>query len=331
MRALAATLLLLASCHAPPQEDRAPHLPALELQPWSVVSLGSAQDAGMPHLNCFDERCERARAEGVRAPVAALAVVGEYDWYLIDATPDLPEQVHRLGSLPAGILLTHAHIGHYSGLMYLGKEGMHARGMPVWCSSAMAEFLSANAPWSQLVELGNVELRVFDDGRWQDNCFPLEPGLAATALRVPHRDEFADTWAFSVSHALSSELPRPVLYLPDIDRWEDWQLDVVEVARQHAAVVVDATFWDDGELGGRDMSAIPHPRVRATMDLLQPLVDAGDCEVVFTHLNHTNPLWDPRSSEATQMRARGFRCTWPDGWSFALRDPEVVRAKATTR
>ena len=324
-RTCALAALLLAACGAPHTRDIGALDERFAPRPWTVVSLGSAQDAGMPHLGCFAETCEQARATGTRAAVASLAIVGEEDWYLVDATPDLPEQVHRMGSLPSGVLLTHAHIGHYSGLMFLGKEGMHARGMPVWCSSAMADFLRGNAPWSQLVTLGNIDLRPFDDGRWEGECFPLASGLAVTALRVPHRDEFADTWAFSISHALSAELPRPVLYLPDIDRWEDWEMDIVEVAGRHAAVVVDATFWDDGELGGRDMSGIPHPRVRATMDLLQPLVDAGTCEVVFTHLNHTNPLWDPGSPEALELRRRGFRCTWPDGWRYALRDS--VRAR----
>ena len=310
---------LLVACAGPLTQPTTRPAPESAPQPWTVLSLGSAQDAGMPHLGCFAEICAQARADGLHAPVASLAIVGEQGWYLVDATPDLPAQVHRMGSLPRGILLTHAHIGHYTGLMYLGKEGMHAQNMPVWCSAAMAEFLSKNAPWSQLVALGNLELRVFDDGRWEGNCFPLESGLAVTALRVPHRDEFADTWAFSISHALSSELPRPVLYLPDIDRWQDWSEDIVALADWHSAVVVDGTFWDDGELGGRDMSAIPHPRARATMDLLQAVVDAGECEVVFTHLNHSNPLWNPQSPAYAELTRRGFHCTWPDGWSFALR------------
>lgn len=284
------------------------------------MSLGSAQDAGMPHIGCSEGACAQARATGVHAQVASLAIVGEEGWYLVDATPDLPAQVHRMGSLPRAVLLTHAHIGHYSGLMYLGKEGMHAQGLPVWCSQKMADFLSANAPWSQLVELGNVELKVFHDGDEVQGTIFLESGLAASPLKVPHRDEYADTWAFSISHALSSELPRPVLYLPDIDSWEQWDAGLLETAAWHSAVVLDATFWDDGELGNRDMSAIPHPRVRQTMDLLQPLVDAGECEVVFTHLNHSNPLWDPQSAEAQELRRRGFLVTWPDGWSFPLRD-----------
>ncbi len=304
-------LFLLAACAAPQNdEDRA----VLE-----VRSLGSAQDAGMPHLNCFAETCVQARANGVHASVAALAVVGYEGWYLIDATPDLPTQIHEMGSMPSAILLTHAHIGHYTGLMFLGREGMNAKAMPVYCSAAMANFLSTNAPWSQLVELGNIELRGFGHPLYGENVVELEERLLATAIPAPHRDEFADTHGFMFAHAFSSSKPRPVLYLPDIDSWSAWDEDLLTVARDAAAIVVDGTFWDDNELGGRDMSAIPHPRVRETMDLLQEIVDAGECEVVFTHLNHSNPLWNPASPEAAELARRGYKVTWPNGWRTSLR------------
>ncbi|MDA1259098.1 MAG: MBL fold metallo-hydrolase [Planctomycetota bacterium] len=289
-RAIAAFVLLAAGCAA---EFPNP-------MPQSIVVLGTAQDAGRPHIGCAKACCVTAAAQGQHERVASLALRSRRDaWWLVDATPDLPAQVRAMGSLPSGILLTHAHIGHYTGLMYLGREGLNARGMPVHCSEAMAEFLRENAPWDQLVRLGNVELRPFRSG---ERIVLDGERLSVEAIRVPHRDEYADTHAFGIR----VEYLQPLLYLPDLDRWEDWERDLGDVAAAYPLWLVDGSFFSGDELGGRDMSVIPHPPVVTTMDLLEERVRAGRLEVWFTHLNHTNPLWDPESAAAHETARRGF-------------------------
>lgn len=255
---------------------------------WHVISLGAAQDAGYPHLGCFKACCARARAEGRREAVASLAIVGQRGWWLVDATPDLPAQVHAMGSLPRGILLTHAHIGHYSGLMYLGREGMNARGMPVHASRAMARFLNENAPWDQLVRLGNIELVPFESGA----SVELDPQFEVRAHAVPHRNEYADTHAFAIG---------AMLYVPDIDRWEDWP----SPWSAYDTLVVDGTFFNGEELPGRDLREIPHPSVEHTLQLSRAAATRGT--LWFTHLNHTNPLWDERSAAAREVSRLGGR------------------------
>ena len=204
---------------------------------------------------------------------------------MIDATPALPEQLARLGGLD-GILLTHAHMGHYTGLVWLGREGMGARSMPLYVRPKLAAFLRSNGPWSQLVRLGNVELREVESVTLGD--------LRATAVPVPHRDEFSETVAWHI------EGPRrSALYLPDIDGWDGWPLEDW-VSRVDVAWL-DGTFWADGELA-RDMSEVPHPRVTDTLARLPPELRA---RVRFIHLNHTNPLLDPGSAEAAQVAAAG--------------------------
>ncbi len=269
----------------------------------------------MPHIGCDKENCTRAREHGEAARVAAVAVQGRSGWWLLDATPDLPAQIHDMGSMPRGIFLTHAHIGHYTGLMYLGREGLGAHGMPVWCSARMEAFLRNNEPWSQLVELGQIELHVFRT----DQPVALEEGLQLTAIEVPHRDEFSDTHAFHVEHADGGSL----LFLPDIDRWSKWNLSLIDFLRPGAHLLLDATFYSAGELPNRDPAEIPHPLVQNTMDLLQPTLDAwpnledsspskplatvlGPPRIRFIHLNHSNPLWDHAGPEARDLRRRGY-------------------------
>lgn len=282
--------LLLSACGMPlvaPQTKST--LPA-----GAIEVLGVAQDGGRPQLGCLKDCCRELAPEDAEA-VASLAVMGDHTWVLVDATPDLPEQVAAVGSLPGAIVLTHAHIGHYLGLAFLGREALGAEGLPVYCSPRMAEFLSAHGPWSQLVALGNMELRIFQDGE------VLEPvqGVQLKPWSVPHRDEFSDTFGFSFTTSAVS-----LFYLPDIDHWDAWP-HLERVAKEHQVLLLDGTFYDDQELPGRDMSLIPHPRVPDSMARLQGAVEDG-VAVLFLHLNHTNPLWDWESSQMQTLQRRGF-------------------------
>ncbi len=315
MRAFLYGILLgAAACAAP----RSPAVPPRGV--WSLRVLGAAQDGGVPQLGCTAAVCVQAHRHRVPADrVAALAVVApDGRWWLIDATPDLPAQVGAMGRLPEAILLTHAHIGHYTGLMFLGREAADTRGMPVRCSPAMADFLRGNAPWSQLVKLGEIELRPFQSGK----PFELAAGLTVTPWEVPHRNEFADTHAFRIER----EGGLSVLYLPDIDRWEPWDRDLAQVARGTDLLFLDGTFFSDAELPGRDRSTIPHPDVTETMDLLEEVVAATGNRVVFTHLNHTNPLWIPGSRANAELRRRGFTTAIRET-VFPLAPPRPAKAR----
>lgn len=289
MKPLPLLLLALAACAAPRFGPSPATLPE-----GAIEILGVAQDGGRPQLGCVKDCCIGMKPEDAE-PVASLAVMGEQGWLLVDATPDLPEQVRAVGSLPDAIVLTHAHIGHYLGLAFLGREALGAQGLPVWCSARMAEYLKGHGPWSQLVELGNIELQVFT----ADLPFEPVPGVRCVAKAVPHRDEFSDTYGFSFTTSVTR-----AFYLPDIDAWDAWPA-FAEVAASHEVLLLDGTFHDDGELPGRDMRLIPHPRVPDTMARLQAAVDAG-LQVWFVHLNHTNPLWDPASAESREVIRRGF-------------------------
>lgn len=258
-----------------------------------IQILGVAQDGGRPQLGCKKPCCLNAKEA---EPIAALRVQSGTHWVLVDASPDMAIQISSVGSMPSAIVLTHAHIGHYTGLMQLGHEVMGALHIPVWCSARMATFLRENGPWSQLVALGNIELHEFQD----DVVFSPIPGVTFHPRAVPHRDEYSDTFGFSIEVDGVK-----TLYIPDIDSWETWG-QLTSLARRHDVAILDATFYNDSELPGRDMSSIPHPRVPQTMELLQPLVHRGVLRVMFTHLNHTNPLWMPSSAASKNVRSRGF-------------------------
>lgn len=250
-----------------------------------ALLVGSAQDGGVPQAGCHCTSCDAARRDPAqRRLVAGLALIDRRagaSW-LIDATPHFPAQLDRLtnyapGCPLAGIILTHAHIGHYTGLIHLGREVMGATGLPLYTTAQMAAFLRANGPWSQLVALGNVALRELAPGMPAQ----LSPDLAIRPLAVPHRAEFSDTVAL-----LAHGPRRRIFYCPDIDRWEQWDHALPSLLGATDIALLDGTFFSDGELPGRDMAEIPHPPVQQTVAMLAGSgISAG-----FIHLNHSNPL-----------------------------------------
>ncbi len=248
---------------------------------WELVVLGIAQDGGMPHPGCTKSPCADVRAgKRLAEKVSCLGLLNRELGlaYMIDATPDFPAQLHALTGreAPDGIFLTHAHIGHYTGLMVLGKEAMAAKGVPVYGTSRMTEFLTRNGPWSLLVENKYIELRTLAPGR----AVELAGGLRVTPMLVPHRDEFTDTVGFLI------EGPRAkALFIPDIDKWEKWDRSIRELADQVDYVLLDGTFASTDELPGRDIAQVPHPLMSETRALLE----GSRAKLWFIHVNHSNP------------------------------------------
>jgi pyrroloquinoline quinone biosynthesis protein B len=283
--------------------------------PPRIVVLGTVQDGGMPQTGCDCSNCSAARKNPALARhVASLAIhvpkTGHV--YLVDATPDIAaqiEEIHTFHAHPAGkvdrepvdgVLLTHAHIGHYLGLAHFGFESLNTQGIPTWVSPRMAEYLRTNGPWSQLVRLGNITLKEIQPGQ----PFELEEGITVKAFPVPHRDEYTDTLAFLIRGP-----HKTLLYVPDTDSWKTWSRPLTDVLSEEKVdyALLDATFYSPDELPDRDVSKIKHPLITVSMDLLEPLVKSGKLRVWFTHLNHSNPALDAGGAARKAIEARGFR------------------------
>jgi pyrroloquinoline quinone biosynthesis protein B len=274
--------------------------------------LGTAQDGGIPQIGCYCPNCDRARRDPRLARLIAslaLADLEERKLFIIDASPDIRLQVDRaLGMFPppvssltdilAGVLLTHAHIGHYTGLMFFGYESMAARHVPVFCSSRMAKFLATNGPWSQLIRLENISLRIFKPGE----NIRLTPSLTAIPIPVPHRNEYTDTFGFTITGPA-----RSLLYIPDIQSWGAWWQHLEQALRTVDVALLDGTFFGPEDLPGRDMTEIGHPLVLDTIRRMKSVPAANRAAVLFTHLNHTHPALDPAGKARRVIEESGAR------------------------
>ncbi len=300
---MALFLFLVFSCNSPQEYHRTKHPVD---QPYLVV-LGVAQDAGYPQAGQRDEF--RLIEEGKRKKqhTVSLCLVDPVSKkrYLFDATPDFREQLEMADkfSTPTlypydGIFLTHAHIGHYTGLMHIGFEAMGASAVPVYAMPRMKNFLGTNGPWSQLVNFKNIVIQSLQDS----TTVELPSSIKVMPFTVPHRDEYSETVGFKITVN-----GKHMVFIPDIDKWETWDVDIREVVKENDYILIDASFYKDGELPGRDMSKIPHPFTTESMELLKDLSPNDKGKVYFIHINHSNPILDEKSKEHREVFDLGFK------------------------
>ena len=280
-----------------------------------VTLLGTAQDGGRPQPGCQRPCCTGLGPEDIRHPVS-LGITDEAGrGHLIEATRALGEQLNIWEHPPLNsVILTHAHFGHVDGLGLFGRETLNARGLELYASTSMLSLIEQTPQWSLMVEQGVFSAVPTAAGRLHS----LSPDVQLEAVQVPHRAELSDMHAFVVRGPNQS-----VLFLPDHDRWDD------TLAHHHVSSIrewlsalrvdialVDGTFWSANELSGRRQDEVPHPTVSETLERLGPRVE-GDPDIVFIHLNHTNPLHEPSSPEHQTVIDMGWT-VGEQGMTFTL-------------
>ena len=284
---------LVAEPKAPP-DDR----------PYAVV-LGIAQDGGYPHAGCVKLCCKDLWDNKTiyREKVSSIAIIDprtRLAW-IIDATPDFHEQLHTVtqkhSARLAGIFITHAHIGHYTGLMHLGREVMGAKNITVYAMPRMKRFLEKNGPWNQLVELNNIQLDPIKDQKE----IILGKQLIIAPFRVPHRAEYSETGGFTIIGPNES-----MIYIPDIDKWDRWEHNISLWIEQHSYALLDGTFYSIGELPDRSMDEIPHPFILESIHHFMDLLDRDRRKIYFIHFNHTNPAIQKISAVTKSIIKEGY-------------------------
>jgi len=274
----------------------------------SLVILGTVQDAGSPHIACKKECCKELFVNpDTNRKVVSLGLIDAENekTYLFEATPEISEQLKNLkrkapfnaNEIPNGIFISHAHIGHYTGLMYLGKEATNAKKVLVYTMPKLKAFLETNGPWGQLVSNKNIALEEIHN----NEEINLSLNIKVMPIRVPHRDEYSETVGFRIIGPNKS-----VLFIPDIDKWDKWETSIVEAVTSVDYALIDATFYDATEINNRNISEIPHPFVVETMDLFKNQPKAIRNKIHFIHLNHTNPFLNPESEQSKVVLAKGF-------------------------
>ena len=267
---------------------------------YTLKILGVVQDGGMPHLGNNKTCCENIKKDKY---VTSLMLMNNEnnESFLFDASPDINKQLNFMGDRIKkdlkGIFLTHAHIGHYTGLMYFGREALNSKLVNVYAMPRMKKFLEENGPWSQLVSLQNISIIELSN----ESKISIDSNVIVQPVEVPHRAEFSETVGYKIYGP-----NKTALFIPDIDKWYLWEKSIIDEIKQVDYAIIDATFYDSKEVNYRDISEIPHPFVTESMDLFDSIDIKEKNKIYFIHLNHTNPLINKDSDQYKLVRSKGY-------------------------
>ena len=267
---------------------------------YTLKILGVVQDGGMPHLGNNKTCCENIKKDKY---VTSLMLMNNEnnESFLFDASPDINKQLNFMGDRIKkdlkGIFLTHAHIGHYTGLMYFGREALNSKLVNVYAMPRMKKFLEENGPWSQLVSLQNISIIELSN----ESKISIDSNVIIQPIEVPHRAEFSETVGYKIYGP-----NKTALFIPDIDKWYLWEKSIVDEIKQVDYAIIDATFYDSKEVNYRDISEIPHPFVTESMDLFDSIDIKEKNKIYFIHLNHTNPLLNEQSKQYKSVITKGY-------------------------
>ena len=266
-----------------------------------IQVLGIVQDAGYPHIGCEKDCCKAVSPGDYFVSCLGLVDKTNNKRYLFDATPDIHNQLNLLekfsdANLVDGIFLTHAHIGHYTGLMYLGREGLGGKNIMVYALKRMSKFLTKNGPWDQLVKLNNISIQTISNKEF----VKLSENIFVIPIRVPHRDEYSETVGYKIIGK-----SKKILFIPDIDKWDEWKKSIIEEVKLVDYAFIDGTFYNGTELN-RDMREIPHPSIEETLQLFSNQPVAERSKIYFIHINHTNPILTNKNGIRDLVEGLGF-------------------------
>ena len=285
----------------------------------SILTLGTVQDGGFPHIGCNRECCNRARLNPIHSrlvsSISILDSINSYAW-IIDVSPDIAKQISILMEYNpnlnypylSGIFLTHAHIGHYMGLLYFGLEALNLKNIPVYVLPRMKEFLYQNSMFYQMIENKNIIIKELKN----NSKIQLNEILELQPFFVPHRNELSETVGYKIIGENNS-----VIYLPDIDSWSDWDVSLIDIIKDNDIVIIDGTFFSKDEIVGRNINKIPHPTIMQSMNLTNQISLKDKNKIFFTHLNHTNKVLNSESQEYKKVITSGYNIL-EDGKIFNL-------------
>jgi len=295
-----------------------------------VRILGSAAGGGYPQWNCNCRVCAAARNGNGHATTrtqSSIAVrADDGPWFLINASPDLRQQIAALpGDRPAdlrvtpfaGVVLTDAEIDHTAGLLLMRESHLP---LEIFSSEAVREALTDYYPVLTMLDR-------YCGVRWS----PLEPGgsiLLGESLEVEafptggdpplymgENDNGITSMGLTIHDRASGGT---FTYAPAL---EELDSSIEDRFRESDYVCVDGTFWTNDELvslglAERDARAMGHTPLSGPDGSLAVL-EALPARTILVHINNTNPILLDDSAEYAAVKASGIDVA-RDGMEISL-------------
>jgi pyrroloquinoline quinone biosynthesis protein B len=265
----------------------------------------------LPQWNCRCANCELARAGKIPRRTQSSVAISEdgQRWFLVNASPDLPSQIDAfkpLQPLPPktrhspimAVLLTNADLDHVVGLLLMRQT----EEPQIVCCSAE---IRAQLRWIEPL------VSSFSGIAYREAPTDFQPLTRTIDFRAISVTKGYVAYDFSERHKGRRCVIAPAVGAINADlqtalNWCD-------------AMVFDGTFWSDDELkqvrpAARTAQEMGHLPVEQSVRLL------SGCRAeykVYAHINNTNPILDPASSERAEVNRAGIT-VGEDGMEFEL-------------
>lgn len=306
-----------------------------------VVVLGAAAGGGVPQWNCGCSVCETARRDRpeLRSTQTSIAVsVDDRNWFLINASPDLRQQISdtrqlwpRRGELRhspiAGVVLTNGEVDAVAGLLSL-REGSpftvyaHARVLAILKSNSIFNVLSEKNVRRQPIEIGTPFEPALPDG--SPSGLVIEPfavaGKGAWYLEGETHpggeDEDGDTLGLRIAEKSGD---KHLFFIAACARVTP---DLRQRITGAPLVLFDGTVWHDDELiaaglGTKTGQRMGHIAMSGAEGAIEALAQAEIGNKIFLHINNSNPALLPKSPERRYLESAGWQIA-ADGMEMTL-------------
>lgn len=296
------------------------------------VALGAAAGGGFPQWNSNALACNRARAGDPAAlprSQASLAVSGDgANWFLLNASPDLREQIGRsaflqprdgLRSSPiAGVVLTGADVDCIAGLLSMRER----QRFTIYATRAVHEVLSAN-PIFDVLDRGLVVRQSVP----LDTVIALDNSLSFSLFAVPgkvplflERGDDTPIEAGELTVAVAVSDGRHTLYY--IPGCAALTPAVAATVRDAELLYFDGTLWSDDEmiaagLGAKSGRRMGHMSLNGPNGTIAAFQELGVRRKILIHINNSNPVLLADSAERAAVVAAGWEVAH-DGMEIVL-------------
>lgn len=307
-----------------------------------ILVLGAAAGGGFPQWNCNCDNCRRSRADGSHAPAmtqSSLAVSGDGErWFLLNASPDLRQQIndnaqlhprHGLRHSPiAGVVLTNGDVDHIAGLLNLRES----QPLKLYATQRILDVLGANAVFNVLnpdfvdrraIALGAAAALDYPDGAPSGLEIEVFPVPGKVALWLEDADAGAnfgtqdeDTVGLHVRDTGSGD---GFYYIPGCARLSP---ELAERLAGSAVVFFDGTLWHDAEmveagLGRKTGQRMGHMSISGADGSMAAFDGLGVGRRIYIHINNSNPVLLTGSAERAEVQQAGWEIAH-DGMEIVL-------------
>lgn len=304
-----------------------------------ILILGSGAGGGIPQWNCHCDNCAGCRNNNLpvreRTQSSIAVSSNRKDWVLINASPDIRQQINQSpllwpadglqrGTAIKSIILTDSQIDHTTGLLTL-REGLP---LPVYCTDVVYEDLSTAFPIFPMLKHWHGGLQRHAIGTTHEPGFQVEGVSGLTFHPVvlesnappysKYRDNIVDGNNIGLQ-IVDDATGKSVFYAPGCVQAGDLVRNMLE---QSSCALFDGTLWLDDEMIqkgfsnrlGSQMGHMPVNGPDGTVALLQEYdIDRK----ILIHINNTNPVLDESSTANAYLRDNGIELAY-DGMQITI-------------